>query len=94
MLHTVGAVLATAAVFFDVSSYVKQIEKTLRVKHSKDVSTRAYMLKILKIFCSTTSLAIFANWVGLFMETCALAACVSTFIVVIKYKPKSWRLFQ
>jgi uncharacterized protein with PQ loop repeat len=94
MLHTIGAILALSAVCFDFTSYIKQISKTLRTRRSKDVSTTAYMLKIAKILCSTTSLAIFANWVGFSMEAAALIICLVTLAVISHYKPKNWRLLK
>ena len=94
MLRTIGIILATCAVCFDFTSYIKQISKTLRTRHSKDVSTTSYSLKISKILCSTTALALFSNWLGFIMEMLALIICVVTFTVIIKYKPKSWRFFN
>lgn len=94
MLHTIGVILATIAVAFDFASYYKQITKTLNTKRSKDVSTRAYMAKLLHYFCSILALAIFANWLGFLMELAAAIVCAICFAIVIKFKPKNWRLFS
>ena len=94
MLHTIAVVLATIAVFFDFASYWKQIVKTLATRHSKDVSTRAYMAKLLHYLCSTIALALYANWLGFLMEFAAAIVCSICFIIVIKFKPKKWRLFS
>lgn len=93
MLHTVGAVLATAAIFFDFENWYKQIAKILRTKHSSQISSSALMAKIGHYFCSISSLLIFANWLGATMEAIALTCCLITFSLVIRFKPKGWRLF-
>lgn len=94
MIKTIGACLAFIAVFFDFMSYYRQIAKTLATRHSKDVSTRAYMAKLLHYLCSTISLAIFANWLGFGMEAAAGLVCLICFMIVVRYKPKNWKLFQ
>jgi len=94
MFRTIGIILATVAVFFDFMSYIKQIQKTLHTKHSKDVSTRAYLMKITHYICSTISLAIFCNWVGFSMELAAFVICLITFAVIAHFKPRGWKLFS
>jgi uncharacterized membrane-anchored protein len=94
MFRTIGVILATCAVCFDFTSYIKQIKKTLRTRHSKDVSTSAYLMKIAKILCSTTALALFSNWVGFFMEAAALVICLITLSIIAHFKPRKWKLFS
>jgi hypothetical protein len=93
-LKVVGSVLVFVAVFFDLQSYWKQISKTIRTKHSGQVSSSAYMAKIAHYLCSIVSLAIFSNWVGFGMEGAAFIFCLVTFALVIKYKPKGWKLID
>lgn len=93
-LKTIGAFLVFSSVFFDLFSYWKQIAKTLREKNSKNVSSSAYLMKLTHYLCSVTSLAIFSNWVGFGMEVSAFFFCIVTLALVVKYKPKGWRLFR
>ena len=93
MLRIIGALLAVCAVLFDFANWYKQINKTLRTKHSSQISSSALLAKIGHYCCSVTSLLIFANWLGAGMEMIALTCCFITFSLVIKYKPKNWRLF-
>ena len=93
MIKTIGSVLVFVAVFFDLFSYWKQIVKTLRAKDSKEVSSSAYLMKIVHYLCSVISLAIFSNWVGFGMEFAAFIFCLITLAVVAHHKPKGWRLF-
>ena len=94
MMRTVGSICIGSALLLDTLSQYKQIAKIFRVKHSNQVSSSAYMLKIVKVFFSMTGLAIYMNYVGLGMEFFMLLVYITAFIVVIKYKPKNWKLFK
>jgi len=94
MIKLIGVLCATGSIFFDLSSYWKQISKTLRTKRSSQVSSTAYMMKLGHYLCSLVALTLFANWVGWIMEFAALVACLICFTLVIKYKPRNWRLFH
>lgn len=94
MLKLCGTVLVGLALFFDTISYYKQIAKTIKTKHSSQVSTSAYLYKILKAFCAMGGLAIYSNFVGLGMELFMLIVYIISLVVIAKYKPKKWSLFQ
>jgi hypothetical protein len=94
MLREIGIVLVTGAVLFDFTNWQKQISKVLRTKHSSQISSSALLAKVGHYFCSVTSLLIFENWLGAFMECIALICCLITLSLVIKYKPRKWRLFS
>jgi len=94
MLKLIGVACATIALFFEFSSYWKQITKTLRAKHSNQVSSSAYLYKIAKISFNLINLAIFANWVGFGMEAAALLICIMALTVIAHFKPRKWRLFH
>lgn len=92
MIKFVGAVCVTIACFLDLSSYYRQISKTLRTKKSAQISSTAYIMKCAKILFNMTGLAIFANWVGFGMEGAALIFCLAAFGIIVKYKPRGWKL--
>ncbi len=92
MIHVLGVTCASIALFFEVSSYWKQISKTIRSKHSNQVSSSAYLYKITKISFNLINLAIFSNWVGFGMEVAALIICVTALTVIARFKPRGWKL--
>jgi len=92
VIRLVGAGCASVALFFEFSSYYRQIKKTLRAKHSNQVSSSSYLFKMAKIFFNLINLYIFSNWVGFGMEAAALVICVAALSVVAHFKPKGWRL--
>jgi hypothetical protein len=92
MLKLIGITCAAIALFFEFSSYYRQIRKTLRARHSNQVSSSSYLFKIAKIFFNIINLSIFANWVGVSMEAAALIICVAALSVISHFKPKGWRL--
>jgi uncharacterized protein with PQ loop repeat len=94
MIRLIGSILVAASVFFDLFAYWKQIAKTLRERKSKDVSTSAYLMKIVHYLCSIVALVIFVNWAGLIIEAAPLVCCVVVLVVVARYKPKGWRLIN
>jgi len=94
MLRLIGIACASVALFFEFSSYYRQIKKTLRVGHSNQVSSSSYLFKIGKISFNLINLAIFANWVGFSMEAAALVICIAALSVIAHFKPKGWRLFH
>ena len=94
ILKIIGGMLVFASCLFDLFSYWKQIAKTLRTKKSGQVSSQAYMMKISHYLCSLIALAIYTNWVGFGMEFSAFVICLIAFSIVIKYKPRGWKLFH
>lgn len=94
MLKLIGIICAIGAVFFSIEAYYRQIRKTLRTRHSGQVSSTSYMMYLAHYSCSMTALILFSNWAGLFMEASACVACLATFLIVIHFKPKGWRLFS
>ena len=90
----IGIACACIALCFEFASYYKQITKTLRSKHSNQVSSSAYLYKIGKISFNLINLAIFSNWVGFTMECAALIICVTALTVVAHFKPKGWKLIH
>lgn len=94
ILKIIGGLFVAASCLFDLSSYWKQISKTLRTKKSAQVSTQAYMMKISHYLCSLIALAIYVNWVGFGMEALAFIICLICFVIVMKYKPRGWKLFS
>jgi uncharacterized protein with PQ loop repeat len=92
MLKLIGIACATGSIAFDLLSYYRQIHKTLKTKHSSQVSSTAYLFKLSHYTCSIIALVIFYNWVGLCMELSAALACLVCLFLVIKYKPKNWHL--
>lgn len=93
MLELVGVACITIAVILEMSSYYKQISKTLRTKKSAQVSSSAFLLKILKYLFTLAGLGVFGNWVGFGIEVAALAFCCIALKIICRYKPKGWRLF-
>ena len=94
MLKLFGILCTIAAIVFDLGSYWKQIRKTLRTKHSAQVSSSSYLSKITHYLCSLTALTIYCNWAGFAMEFAAFIAFLICFYLVILYKPKGWKLFN
>jgi uncharacterized protein with PQ loop repeat len=90
----VGVSCIAIALILELLSYYKQIAKTLRTKHSSQVSSTAYVFKILKYIFTIIGLAVYANWVGLGLEAAALTICVVALSIIIRYKPKGWKLFS
>lgn len=91
-MHILGIACALTALGFEFASYFKQIKKTLRTKRSTQVSSSAYLYKLGKISFNLINLAIFANWVGFWMECAALVICITALTVISRYKPKKWKL--
>lgn len=94
MIRVIGIACAAIALFFDFSSYWKQITKSIRSKHSSQVSSSSYLYKIAKISFNLVNLAIFSNWVGFGMESGALVICIAALAVIAHYKPRDWRLVR
>jgi hypothetical protein len=92
MVRVIGIGCVVIALLLELGSYWKQIAKTLRTKKSKDVSTSAYLLKVVKYAFTMVALVIYANWVGFLMEVVSLAACLIALAIVARYKPRGWRL--
>ena len=93
MMNILGIFCVAAALVLELASYYKQIAKTLRSKHSNQVSSTAYLLKLIKYIFTMIGLAIYLNWVGFIMELAALLICLVAFYIIIKHKPKGWKLF-
>ena len=94
MIQILGASCVAIALVLELASYYKQIAKTLRAKHSSQVSSTAYLLKIAKYIFTLIGLGIYVNWVGFAMELVALMICLVAFYIIVKHKPKNWHLFN
>lgn len=92
-MNRLGIICVGLALVLELLSYWKQISKTLRERNSDHVSSSAYMLKIAKYIFTLVGLAIYSNWVGFGLELAALGICLVAFYLIVKYKPKGWRLF-
>ena len=93
MIYHIATLAVGVALTLDTWSYWKQIQKTIRVKHSNQVSTSAFLYKIAKALCALVGLGIYKNWVGLGMECFMLLVYIVTLIVICKYKPQGWKLW-
>jgi len=93
LIASIGGACVVLALFLDSMSYWKQIAKTLRTKKSTQVSSSQYLYKIGKALCALVGLAIYSNWVGVGIEVFMTLVYVASLIVVVKYKPKGWKLF-
>lgn len=92
-MHEIGIACITIAVMLELLSYWKQIAKTRRERNSKHVSSSAYILKVAKYLFTLVGLAIYSNWVGFGLEAAALIFCSMALWIIVKHKPKKWRLF-
>lgn len=93
MKYHIATLAVTLALLLDTMSYVRQIKKTWKTKHSSQVSTTAFLYKIAKAICAIIGLAIYKNFVGLGMECFMLLIYVISLLVIAHFKPKNWRLF-
>ena len=94
LVIAIGGACVAVAFLLDAMSYWKQIAKILRTKKSTQVSSSQYLYKIAKAICALLGLAIYANWVGVGLEVAMLIVYAASLIIVARYKPKHWRLFQ
>lgn len=92
MKHWIGPLCVGFALFLDTMSYWKQIRKTLKTKHSSQVSTSAYLYKIGKAVLAMVGLSVYTNWVGFAMEGFMLVVYAVSLWVICRYKPKGWKL--
>lgn len=92
-LHSIGVVCVTIALILEAGSYYRQIAKTLRTKHSTQVSSTAFLYKIAKYLFTLVALIIYSNWVALGIEVAALILCCWALYIIIDHKPKKWKLF-
>jgi hypothetical protein len=94
MKFQIATVCVLIALWLDTLSYYRQIKKTIRTKKSSQVSSTAFLYKIGKVFFAMTGLALCANWVGLTMEIFMMVVYVVSLAIIIKYKPKTWKLWR
>ena len=94
MTKTIGTICVTAALLLDTASYWRQISKILRTKKSAQVSSTAFLYKIVKIMFSTIGLVIYRNFVGVVMEVWMLTVYIISLIIICRYKPKGWNLWK
>jgi uncharacterized protein with PQ loop repeat len=92
-MSILGIVCIGLAACLELLSYYKQVAKTLRTRHSKDVSSSAYVYKLIKYVITILGLAIYNNYVGMALEIAAFLFCLIALLIIVKYKPKGWRLF-
>jgi predicted Kef-type K+ transport protein len=93
-INSIGVVCVIIALFLELASYYKQIAKTFRTRKSSQVSSTAYLLKIVKYGFTLIGLAIYSNWVGFGLEMAALIICCVALYIVAKFKPKGWSLWK
>ena len=94
MIESIATLAIAFALLLDTASYFRQIKKTLRTKKSSQVSSTSFLYKIAKAICALVGLAIYKNFVGVGMELFMLAIYVVSLGIIIRYKPKGWRLFK
>jgi uncharacterized protein with PQ loop repeat len=94
MINIIGVSCVVIALILELASYYRQIAKTLKTRHSSQVSSTAYMLKIAKYIFTLVGLGVYVNWVGFGLEFAALVICLIAFSIIVKYKPKGWHLFD
>ena len=92
MMEKIGTICICLALWLDSMSYYKQIAKTLRTKRSSQVSSSQFIYKIAKAMFALVGLAVYANWVGVGIESFMILVYVASLCVVAKYKPKGWKL--
>jgi uncharacterized protein with PQ loop repeat len=89
----IASAVVAAALFLDTLSYYRQIKKTIKAKHSNQISAMSFLYKIGKACLAMIGLAIYNNYVGLGMECFMLVVYMVTLWIICSYKPKGWRLF-
>jgi len=94
IIQSIGVICLTLSVLLEFISYYKQIAKTLCAKKSAQVSSSAFMYKLVKYIVTIIGLSIYANWAAVGIEVAALIACSMALYVICKAKPKKWRLFK
>lgn len=94
MKSEIATLCIAAALCLDTLSQFRQIGKTLRAKNSSQVSSMAYLLKIIKVVFSMTGLALYSNYVGMGMEGWMLVVYVTVLTIIAKYKPRGWKLWR
>lgn len=94
MKSWIGPICVFLALLLDTWSYWKQIKKTIKAKHSNQVSTSAYLYKIGKALCALVGLGIYTNWVGFSMEIFMLVIYIVSLWIISAYKPKGWSLWH
>lgn len=93
-ISSIGVSCIVLSLVLEFASYYKQIAKTLKTKKSAQVSSTAYLLKIMKYVVTLIGLALYSNWVGFGLEVGALFMCCIALGIVSKYKPKGWHLLS
>lgn len=93
MKHEFAVLCIALALWLDTLSYYRQIRKTIRTKKSSQVSSTAFLYKIAKVIFAMMGLAVYSNWVGLGMEFFMLVVYSISLYVIIKFKPKGWKLW-
>lgn len=94
MSHVIATLCVASALLLDTLSYWRQIKKTIKAKHSNQVSTTAFVYKIGKALCALVGLGVYNNWVGFGMEVFMLVVYVVSLYIISLYKPRGWRLFK
>lgn len=92
--YQVATLCVAIALSLDTASYWRQIRKTIKTKKSTQVSSTSFIYKIAKALAALIGLAIYKNFVGMGMEMFMLVVYVASLYVIIKYKPKKWRLWK
>ena len=92
--HIIGSLCVAAALFFDILGYWRQARKIIKEKHSNQVSSTSYLYKVLKGLLAVGGLIIFSNWVGLGMEVVLIIVYIVSLFIIVRYKPKGWKMFK
>ena len=85
---TISIIMSVA---FETASYLQQIRKTVRSKHSNDVSAKSYAYKLLKYVFALIATYLTQNYVGFGLEVWAFGLCIVTYIIVRKNKVRHGR---
>ena len=89
-----GGICVGLAAICESLSYYRIVIKIIKEKRSTQISSSAYMLKILKYLLSLVALVIYKNWIGVILECVALIWCCITLVIIIRHKPVGWELFE
>jgi len=94
MRFHIATLCVAIALWLDTLSYYRQINKTLKTRKSSQISSTSFLYKISKACAAMAGLGIYSNWVGLGMESFMLVVYIITLLIIIKFKPKGWKLWS
>lgn len=94
MRFHIATLCVAIALWLDTLSYYRQIKKTLKTRKSSQISSTSFLYKIAKACAAMVGLGIYSNWVGMGMETFMLVIYVVTLWIIVRFKPKGWKLWN